>query len=69
MTERPVALPPNSSRKRSLPLPPAQEYRRRAVAVRERAGALPLGQERDGLLRIAAQWDRLAQYKDDQELD
>ena len=52
-----------------MPLPPAEEYRRRAAAVRERAESLPSGAEREGRFKIADQWDRLAQFKEDQELD
>lgn len=52
-----------------MPLPTAEDYRSRAAAVLERAEKLPVGAQRMGLLRIASQWARLAQFKEDQELD
>jgi hypothetical protein len=51
-----------------MPLPSAEEYRRRATVVRERAGKLPAGSEQAGLLKMAFQWDRLGEYKAELEL-
>jgi hypothetical protein len=52
-----------------MPLPPAKEYRRRAAAARQQAEGLPSGPEREGLFKIADQWECLAQYKEEEELD
>lgn len=52
-----------------MPLPAAEEYRGRAQAARERAERQPTGPERATLFRIAAQWDRLAESKTEQECD
>ena len=47
----------------------AEEYRRRAMAILEWAERLPIGIERTRLLKVASQWARLAQFKDNQVLD
>jgi hypothetical protein len=52
-----------------MPLPSAEEYRQRASSVRVRAQKFEVGPEQTALLKLAAQWDRLAQYKDEQDLD
>jgi len=44
-------------------LPTAEEYRRSAEECRRLAGETPDKVERTTLLRMAAQWERLAEYK------
>ena len=52
-----------------MPLPSIDEYRRRAALLRERAGRLSAGLEHTKLLKMAAQWERLAEDKAALELD
>jgi hypothetical protein len=47
----------------------AEEYQRRAIAVRAAAEKTPVGVERDALLQLASRWDRLAEYKTEQARD
>jgi hypothetical protein len=48
-------------------MPTSREYRKSAAECRELASQTLDQQEREGLLIIAAQWDKLAEYKDREE--
>jgi hypothetical protein len=50
-------------------MPTAEQYRKSAEQCRRAASNTADRHEREALLRIAAQWDRLAEHKDRKEAE
>jgi hypothetical protein len=50
-------------------MPDSEQYRKSAAQCRRIASKTQDQTERETLLRVAAQWDRLAQYKERKEAE
>jgi hypothetical protein len=53
----------------TCPMPTAEQYRKSAQQCRRVADGTEDRHEREALLRIAAQWDRLAEHKERKEAE